>query len=122
MNRWILLFAAALGCSDGDLPPEDCSPPLPSSDDSGNPWPTYTQASAALADCSEGAFTRRRGTCSDGKAFLERSGGFSGETQYFAGEELVGLFRYTDVVFSCEAFMFGDAECDEASVEELSCP
>jgi len=122
MIRLALLMAVALGCGESDLPPEDCDPPLPSTNDEGDAWPTYTDANATLTDCSEDGLTRRRGTCSDGKAFIERSGTFTGDTQYFAGEELVGLLRYTDVVFSCDAYRFGDTECEQVSLEEVGCP
>ncbi len=124
MNRSRVLLVLALGCGgDGAYPPEDCTPPLPATDQGGNVWPTYAEANATLAECpDEGADLRRRGTCSDGKAFLERSGSFVGETYYFAGETLVGLLRYTDDVLSCEDYRFGDTECEELDAEVLSCP
>lgn len=121
MNRSILLLAVALGCGDSTFPPEDCAPPLPPTDDDGDPWPTYTAANAALATCTADGYTRRRGSCSDGKAFIEGAGPFTGYTQYFDGEALVGLRRYSDVVSYCDEYRFGDVACDESSAEDIDC-
>lgn len=117
-----VLVVLALGCSDAALPPEDCDPPLPAADDDGRPWPTYTDASARLGDCEGDGSVRRRGACTDGKAFIEQSSSSTGDTYYFLGEELVGLRRYSDVAFDCGEYRFGDASCEEASAEEIECP
>lgn len=122
MSRLPLLTALLLACGDGDFPPEDCAPPLPPSNDDGDPWPTYAEASASLSSCPTTALVRRRGTCADGKTFLESASGYDGDTQYFDGETLVGLRRFTDAGFSCSEYRFGDVECDEASAEEITCP
>ena len=123
MTRPLALALLLLGCSDAALPPEDCEPPLPATDDDGRPWPTYAAADALLTDCEQREEPwRRRGACADGKRFLEQSGGFTGETYYFSGDALVGVRRWTDIVVSCDDYRFGDTRCDEVDVEELSCP
>ncbi|HWO10386.1 MAG TPA: hypothetical protein VNN80_12930 [Polyangiaceae bacterium] len=122
MKRLALLLALALGCGGDEYPPENCEPALPPSNDDGDPWPTYGEANATLATCADGALTRRRGTCSDGKTFIETAGAFAGDTYYFKGEVLVGVLRYSDVVLACDEYRFGDARCQAADVEELSCP
>lgn len=126
MKRTIVLasivLSTAVGCSDGDLPPEDCEPPLPATNDDGDPWPTYAEANAALERCEDDASIRRRGTCADGKLFIETLGNFAGDTQYFVGETLVGLRRFSDVVFSCSEYRFGDARCEPTDSNEVVCP
>jgi|SRR5688572_22166186 hypothetical protein len=122
MKCSVLLAVLALGCGDGSWPPEDCDPPLPATDDDGRPWPTYTEANAQLDACENDAFVLRRGACTDGKTFLEQSGSFTGDTRYFAGEVLVGVRRYSDVVFACDEYRFGDTSCEETTSEELACP
>lgn len=122
MTRPCFLCLLLLACGDAALPPEDCEPALPATDDDGAPWPTYAAADAVLTDCAqrEGA-ERRRGACSDGKRFLGWSGSFTGETYYFTGDTLVGVQRWSDVVTSCSEYRFGDARCDEVDVEEVGC-
>jgi hypothetical protein len=116
------LLLLLLGCSDAALPPENCEPPLPATDDDGAPWPTYETADAILADCEQlPGYARRRGSCSDGKRFLEASGGYEGEIRYFRDDTLVGVRRWTDVVASCNEYLFGDAQCVEVDVVAVSC-
>jgi hypothetical protein len=122
MTRLVLLALFALACGDGRLPPEDCEPPLPDVDDEGDPWPTYTEANARLANCTDDALTRRRGICADGKSFIARAGGYEADTYYFDGEVLVGLRRSSDVGYSCTTYRFGDTGCEERDVEEVDCP
>lgn len=116
-----LLLALALACGDAALPPEDCDPPLPATDDAGDPWPTYTEANTRFLDCEDDGSVRRRGACTDGKTFLEQSGPFTGDTYYFEGEAIVGLRRYTDVALACSEYRFGDVSCDEVDVEDVTC-
>lgn len=122
--RPFVLLLLALGCGDAEPPPEACDQPLPPADDDGQPWPTYVVANEAFESCeaTNAALQRRRGSCADGKRFLERGGGYSGDTYYFAGDTLVGLLRWTDVVISCTDYRFGDVVCEELDAEELSCP
>jgi hypothetical protein len=121
---------AALGLLECvDLPRRDCSDPLPPSDEHGARWPTYTEATRQLTDCStreRECLQRRFGTCSDGKTFTDWSGGFVGEGFYFGGETLVGVWRWSDVSFcedgtSCPGFGLGDTTCVEVSVHEVGC-
>jgi hypothetical protein len=122
MKAPLLLLAFALACGEADPPPEACDQPLPPTDEDGAAWPTFAAARARLADCDQyPGFTRRQGTCADGKASLSRDGGFSGETYYFQGETLVGLQRSSDLVVSCDQYFFGDTRCDDAATEELAC-
>lgn len=144
MKRYGLLLFLSLGCGGDtapseeiltlyecvDLPRRDCSEPLPPSDEDGAAWPTYTEATSQLADCSRrptGCWQRRRGTCSDGKTFTDWSGGFTGELYYFAGETLVGVWRWTDVIDcvdgkSCQGSGLGDPTCVETAAEDVVCP
>lgn len=122
MMRRLLLLAFVLGC---DNDKSDCNQPLPSTDEDGAPWPSYTTATAELADCGqlEGYYYERRsGSCSDGKRFIERGGGFVGNTLYFEGEVVVGRTTWSDVVFECESWHCGDTRCDQVDVEEIDCP
>jgi hypothetical protein len=122
MKAPLLLLALTLGCGGGDPPPEQCDQPLPPTDEDGVPWPTYAAASAALGDCEQyTGYTRRKGTCADGKALLARDGGFSGETYYFQGETLVGVERSSDDVVSCVRYRFGDTRCADAEGQEIAC-
>ncbi len=124
MTRPLYLFLVLLGCGDAAPPPEDCERPLPATSDDGGPWPTYSAVDAMLlADCEPlGGYARRRGSCSDGKRFLDNDATFAGETYYFSDEALVGLIRWTDVVLSCQDYRFGDVRCEEVDVQEISCP
>lgn len=124
MQRHAMLLVLCLACGSEALPPEDCEPPLPATNDDGEPWPTYAEANASLCEraAEVGVTVPRRGTCGDGKLFLELSGGFTGETQYFRDEALVGVLRYTDVVLSCSDYRFGDARCEPESAEDVVCP
>jgi hypothetical protein len=123
MRTPLLLLALILACGEADPPPEQCDQPLPPTDEDGVPWPTYTGANAALADCEQyPGQARRSGTCSDGKTLLAREGGFSGETYYFRGEALIGLERSPEYIVSCVEYRFGDTRCDDAQVQELTCP
>jgi hypothetical protein len=122
MKRSLLLALALLGCGDDPLPPEDCSPPLPTTDDDGRPWATYRETDVRLSDCDNGdGVVRRRGACADGKTFLEESGPYTGDTYYFDGERLVGLLRYSDIALACDEYRFGDASCDETAAEDIVC-
>jgi hypothetical protein len=123
MKRLATLLVLCLGCGDELLPPEDCEPPLPATDDDGEPWPTLAEAAATLCErAQDGAFIARRGTCTDGKAFVELAGNFTGETQFFRDEVLVGVLRYTDIVLSCTEFRFGDGRCEPAETADVECP
>jgi hypothetical protein len=144
MKRYGSLVALCLGCGGDtapsedtlglfecvDLPRPDCSQPLPPSDDDGGPWPTYTEATRELSDCSQRAgfcLGRRHGTCSDGKTFTDWNGGFTGELNYFSGETLVGVWRWSDVVVcvdgvSCQGSGLGDPTCIELTVDDVVCP
>jgi len=123
MQRHAIFLVLGLGCGSDALPPEDCEPPLPATNDDGDAWPTYDEANATLCERAgvEG-ITPRRGTCADGKAFIELAGGFTGETQYFQGEVLVGVLRYTDIVLSCSEYRFGETRCEPDSARDVECP
>jgi hypothetical protein len=144
MKRHGLLVVLCLGCG-GDtapseeisglfecveLPRPDCSEPLPPSDEDRAPWPTYAEATRELADCSQregGCWQRRQGTCSDGKTFTSWSGGFTGDSYYFEGETLVGVWRWSDILIcenglACYGSGLGDPSCDETAGEDLTCP
>ena len=88
----------------------------------GEPWPTYSEANATLCERAVTAGIPRRGACSDGKTFLELDGGFTGETQYFQDEVLVGVLRYTDIVLSCSEYRFGETRCEPQNTEDVACP
>jgi hypothetical protein len=143
MKRHALLLVLCLGCGGDTAPSEevfglfecversrsDCSQPLPETDADGSRWPTYEEASRELTDCSRRAeyIGRRRGTCADGKTFVDYNGGFSGELFYFAGGTLVGVWHWSDVVIcvdgsSCQGSGLGDPTCVESEVEEIVCP
>jgi hypothetical protein len=87
-----MLLAFVLGCGDEYEP--DCNQPMPSTDEDGAPWPSYSVASSELADCGqiEDYYLRRNGSCSDGKRFLDKGSGFVGDTLYFDGETIVGRY------------------------------
>jgi hypothetical protein len=123
MKFLLLLLAFTLGCGAADAPPEQCDQPLPPADEDGVPWPTYSAAQTRLADCAQSpGYSRRRGTCSDGKVLLDREGGGGGETYYFQGEAVVGLKRTPDDAVSCMEYRFGDTRCDGAEIEPIDCP
>lgn len=124
MQRRAMLLVLCLGCGSDALPPEDCEPPLPTTNDDGEPWPTYDEANATLCEraADAGVLMPRRGTCTDGKTFLELAGGFTGETQYFREQALVGVLRYTDVILACSEYRFGETRCAPQSTEDIECP
>ena len=118
-----MLALLALGCG-GDSA-DECpdAPALPATDDDGNPWPTYSDASAELAACtSDQGYSRFRGTCSDGKRFLQRNGGFTGDTRFYDGETLVGMDSFSDIIFPCDELGVGDWSCERTSTEAVACP
>jgi hypothetical protein len=131
---WAMLAAVSFGCgSDSDDECGRSAPPgfprghqdLPPTDPEGNPWPTYSEASAELSDCTgDEGYRRFRGTCSDGKPFLSREGGFTGDTRYYDGQtgELVGTLYDTDYIHPCIDRGVGDSSCERTSAEELVCP
>jgi hypothetical protein len=116
-----MLLAFVLGCGDEYEP--DCNQPMPSTDEDGAPWPSYSVASAELADCGqiEDYYLRRSGSCSDGKRFLDKGSGFVGDTLYFDGETIVGRTEWSDFVI-CDPWRYGDTRCNEREVEEIMCP
>lgn len=124
MTRQFILLVFVLGCG-GDVEPSDgCDYSLPARDSDGSAWPSFDEAQAMWRDCSRIAPpSRRRGSCSDGKLFIDYNGGFSGETLYFRDGTLAGLRRWTDIVIegSCRGGL-GETSCEEIDVEDLSCP
>lgn len=132
----VAALAVAVGCG-GDVDvsaaglhtQDDCSGPdcscgvlLGEHDENGRPWPTYGDASAALADCSQRpTYTIRvSGTCSDGKAFLSWGTGYVSETFYFSADSLVGVQHWTDVGASCED-QLGDIQCERSGGPLMFC-
>jgi hypothetical protein len=127
--RQFLLLAVALGCG-GDsrdecdelyepweLYPQELEP----KDPMGRPWPTYSDALAGLTPCD--LISISRGTCSDGKRFLETNGGYTGQTRYYDGERLVGMTSFSDVIIECidPRHPIGDVRCTKVVVEEVVC-
>jgi hypothetical protein len=98
MRQFLLLrsswLAAAIAATSvtystpGELYPRELEP----EDPMGRPWPTYSEALAGLTPCDLIAVSR--GTCSDGKQFLERNGGYTVQTRYYDGERLVGMTSF----------------------------
>jgi hypothetical protein len=122
MQRRVMLVVLGLACGSDAFPPEECEPPLPAANDDGDPWPTYSEANASVCERAGVDIIARRGACADGKAFIEVAGGVTGETQYFRGEVLVGVLRYTDIVLACAAYRFGETRCEPESREDVDCP
>src|SRR4051812_31218553 len=133
-TRTFALLAVALACTEPD---DSCETNLPifcpnsalaAASPSGQAWPSYSAASSALADCaqSEEYLIRRRGTCSDGKRFLGRDGGFTGDDYFFLGEAVVGFRYWTDVLAvvcgECTPSRGqGDTACDVIEQTESRC-
>jgi len=129
MMRRFLLLVLAFGCggdSDNEceklyepweLYPQDLEP----TDPMGRPWPTYSEALAAMTPCD--LIPVFQGTCSDGKRFLQRNGGYTGETRYYDGERLVGITSYSDIIIECidPQHPVGDVQCTKVVVEEVAC-
>jgi len=133
MRSIFFALALSLSCGDSEDECDSILPPgaprghqdLPSTDDEGNPWPTYSEATADLEDCTrDEGYRRFRGTCSDGKRFLSRDGGYTGNTRYYGGEgeALVGFDSFSDVILECVDPSVGDSRCERTSIEEILCP
>lgn len=120
MMRRSILLVLVLGCSGRT---DDCSQALPATDYDGNPWPSHTAASTQLADCTqlEGHYQRQSGACSDGKRFVRKGTGLSGDTLYFDGEAVVGWVPWSDVI-TCDRWSYGDTRCEEVDAREIVCP
>jgi hypothetical protein len=93
--------------------------PLPPADADEHPWPSLGEALDQLrAECDApdrmGFLYAASGRCPDGKTFISRSGGFTGDTRYFDGETLVGAVYWGDVIFpECvPGSSLGDVVCD----------
>lgn len=121
MMRRSILLVLALGCSGRS---DECGQALPVTDYAGNPWPSYATASTQLADCAQlaGHYQRQIGACSDGKRFVRKGTGLSGDTLYFEGETVVGWVPWSDVIITCDRWSYGDTRCDEVDVREIVCP
>lgn len=117
--RGTLLLVAALACSGED----ECHRALPA-DDFGEPWPTFTELRNEVVYCTQPqGLDTRIGTCSDGKTFIDQGHGFTGQSNYFRGEELVGLRRWSDLINGCvDNESLGDSDCREVEAEDLGCP
>lgn len=131
----VAILALVAGCSrdsgecrDGSI--EECTDgTLPQTDSGGAPWPTLGQAMGELRQaCPETSCERRRqGVCADGKVFIDRNGGFTGQTLYFRGDALVGSWSWGDVGFCVDDLVCwgggqGDTRCVEVQAEALDCP
>jgi len=97
-----------------------CNTPLPPTDAEGQAWPSYSAALDQLrSECDAPGRTyllyAPAGHCTDGKTFIARSGGFTGDMRYFEGETLVGAVYWGDVITpECvPGSSLGDIVCEQ---------
>jgi len=132
MLALLALLACAVACRESASAgpytcpdPGGCDRPLPASDPQGQPWPTFDEALADGMRCTSGIpgpFTQ--GSCADGKRFVDLSGAFGGETRFFRGQQLVGIYVWSDIVSECgcNPSVQGDTECESQASEGICGP
>jgi len=128
MRRFLAIAICSFACSKDEWSKPECpdaSCPLPvalSAADS-DELRTFDEALAAAKRCPGGipAPFYSWGTCADGKRFVTPGGGFAGRTEYFQGDQLVGVTTYTDDSFECDcsATVAGDTACESPTTEPL---
>jgi len=107
---------ARLGCPDAGCPMQVALSAAYSDE-----MPTFDEALAAAKRCPNGipAPFYNWGTCADGKRFVTPGGGFAGRTEYFQGNQLVGVATYSDVGIDCNCTttVAGDTACESPATQ-----
>ena len=106
---WVVIACGALGCGDSDCR-GDPYPPL-SYADTLDEWAGPLREDGTRERCVD----VDEGTCSDGKRFLARLGGFAADVRYFddSGEVTGGGHQGDIVIDGCSGSFFGSVHCKQ---------